>query len=147
MEIRDIQLKDLFNDPAYPALRDEYWGESGNPELGRARISEDYYRAAEASGTLFIVGAYEDGGLGGWAMSFMTGHPHYGKWVVVVDAIFLTKGSRRGAAGLQLMRAAFSRGESLGAEGAYLSAPHGSRLEALLSKTCRHADSVFWKKF
>ena len=60
MEIRDIQLKDLFNDPAYPALRDEYWGESGNPELGRARISEDYYRAAEASGTLFIAGRLGD---------------------------------------------------------------------------------------
>lgn len=53
MEIRDIQLQDLFNDPAYPALRDEYSGESGNPELGRARISVDYYRAAEASGTFY----------------------------------------------------------------------------------------------
>ncbi len=98
MEIRDIQLQDLFNDPAYPALRDEYSGESGNPELGRARISVDYYRAAEASGTLFIVGAYEDGALVGWAVSFMTGHPHYGKWVAVVDSIFLTKESRRGGA-------------------------------------------------
>lgn len=147
MEIRDIHFDDLIHDPAFDRLAREYVLESGNKDLGSAQAKVNYYRAVEDSGSFFVVGAYEAGALVGWATAFTSEHTHYSRRVLIVDSIFLSKSARKGSAGLRLMRAIFACGKVRGVEGAYISAPHGSRLETLLSKLMQQTDSVFWKKF
>jgi len=147
MEIREITLDELVNDPSFEGLSREYHEESGNPDLGKARGDLDVYRKREAAGLLRLAGAYgEDGNLVGWVSVFPTEHIHYSRPIAVLDTVFLSKRFRLGPAGLKLLHKAYGLAASVGADGIYMSAPAGSRLEKLLSRISKPKDVVFWKK-
>ena len=145
MEIRRFNsLRPVVALPGWKRLADAYASESGNAALGEANPKQKLYDALEALGLLRCVALMDGDGIVGLLVLVLQDHPHYSKPIAHVDAIFLDKDRRRGAAGLRLVRLAIEIAREEGAVGCYFSAPDGSRLERLYERLFKPTDRIFW---
>lgn len=145
MEIRRFNsLRPVIALPGWKRLADAYASESGNPDLGEATPKLKLYDALEALGLLRGAALLDGGTIVGLLVLVLQDHPHHSKPIAHVDAIFLDKEHRRGAAGLRLVRSALEIAREGGAVGCYFSAPDGSRLERLYERLFKPTDRIFW---
>ena len=146
MELKTISFAEVANHPAFAALCDEYLAESGNADIGGHCVNTDYYSLLESIGQFFVIGAFKNADLVGFAFLVLNEHPHYSQMIGICDAIFVDKKHRKGAAGLRLIRAVQSLAKEKGVKGVYFSAPEGSRLSMLYAHIFKPTDRVYWAK-
>lgn len=146
MKLKAISFNELFDHPLFADLCIEYAKESGNDDLGLALPSTELYKALEAAGRCFFIGAFEGCGMVGFAVLMLNDHPHYSKTVGICDAIFVKYEHRQGPAGLKLIRKVQEVAKEHGAVGVYFSAPEGSRLSKLFARLFTPTDRVYWAK-
>lgn len=148
LPIRPITIADAFDAPNFTALCDEYRAESlRNPYVTSAPPDRDAYQYMQDAGVLHMLGAYENDTLVGMVVILIASPPHYaGKLLATVETLFLSKPHRHGRAGVELIRAAESAAVKHGAQGLYISAPSGGRLEDLLPAVGYHeTNTVFFR--
>jgi GNAT superfamily N-acetyltransferase len=132
IQIRPCTVDELEQSDALPALLDAYAMESSIQELGKVGASMEMYRQMEASGALQILGAFAPG-LVGLASILVYGLPHYnGRRVCAMESLYVLPASRKGGAGIKLLRAAEDLAASLGASALMVSSPIGGRLGRVL---------------
>ena len=146
MKLKAISFSDLFDHPLFADLCIEYAKESGNADLGLALPSTDLYRALEASGRCFCIGAFEGCVMVGFAVLMLNDHPHYSKTVGICDAIFVKREHRQGPAGLKLIRKVQEVAKEKGVLGVYYTAPANSRLSKLFARLFKETDRTYWAK-
>lgn len=146
MEIRTSSVADIRASAGFDDMVREYTKESGNPDLGEAAPSVEFYERMEAAGSLKCVGAFDGARLVGLIVVVASLYPHFGKTVATVESLWLHKDYRDGPAGLRLIRQAQEVAKSLGAVGMYFGARHGSRLEQLYSRLFTPMNVLFWKR-
>ena len=146
MKLKAISFSELFDHPLFADLCIEYAKESGNDDLGLALPSTDLYRALEAAGRCFCIGAFVADEMVGFAVLMINEHPHYSQNVGVCDAIFVRKDYRRGPTGLKLIRKVQEMAKEKGLPGVYFSAPAHSKLSLLFAKVFKETDRTYWAK-
>ena len=146
MKLKAISFNELFDHPLFADLCIEYAKESGNDDLGLAMPSTDLYKALEAAGRCFCIGAFDGCDMVGFAVLMVNEHPHYSKDIGVCDAIFVRKDYRRGPTGLKLIRRVQEMAKGKGLPGVYFTAPAHSRLSLLFAKVFKETDRTYWAK-
>lgn len=146
MKLKAISLNELFDHPLFADLCIEYAKESGNDDLGLALPSTDLYKALEAIGRCFCIGAFDGCDMVGFAVLMLNDHPHYSKTVGICDEIFVKREHRKGLAGLSLIRKVQEVAKEKGVPGVYFSAPADSRLSKLFARLFKETDRVYWAK-
>lgn len=144
--IKRCTLDDLVTAPNWAALLDEYGAESAMDGLGAQNMQLDTYRAMEASGVLYMVGAWVNDELAGFISALISPLPHYGKLICISESFFVAPAHRKSGAGTLLRREIECIGEENGAVGVLMTAPKGGRLAKVLP-LCgyRHTNDVFFK--
>lgn len=131
-----------------PALLEEYADESANKLLPPPSVKMTMYSALETSGALHTFVAEENDALVGFLALIVPLLPHYGVYVAVVDAIFVTKVHRHTLAGLKLLARAEEFAKTVGSPGVMISAPIGHKLcDALPKMGYSEASRAFYKRF
>lgn len=146
MKLKAISFNELFDHPLFADLCIEYAKESGNDDLGLALPSTALYKALEAAGRCFCIGAFDGFDMVGFAVLMLNDHPHYSKTVGICDAIFVKREHRQGPAGLRLIREVLEVAKEKGVPGVYFTAPANSRLSKLFARLFKETDRTYWVK-
>jgi len=147
MNISPCTVADIERAPNLAALLAEYGAESAIAGLGEAEAQLDLYRAMEASGALHTAAAYQGDTLIGFLLFVVSTLPHYGKRIATTESFFVASARRQSGAGLALLREAEALAAPLGAEGLFVTAPAGSKLEYVMSRQpYRQTNSVFFRR-
>lgn len=148
IEVRPCSVSEVINDPAFPALKEEYALESailGLPNPGEKLAA---YDAIEKSGILQSFAAYRDGELVGFVAVLVPVIPHYGVAIAVTESLFVAQAHRKSGAGVQLIRRAERHAKDKGSPGLFISAPSESRLiDVLPFMGYNETNRVFMKRF
>lgn len=132
--IRPITVAEAFDSPMFVALCDEYRDEAlRNPDLlGALPDREGYARMIDA-GLMRPLGVFIDDELVGLCAVLITPVLHFGgKVLASTETLFVASAHRAGGVGRMLIRAAETEAIDAGADGLYVTAPCGGRLENLL---------------
>lgn len=130
-----VNVRELMADPAFPALVMEYGEESAMAGMPTPIVQFSKYDAYEKVGALHVLAArYEGETVGFIAMLANPLNAHYGVPLAVVESFFVFKERRGTGAGIFLLAAAEDLAKKLGSPKLLISAPVGSRLQALLPK-------------
>lgn len=135
MEIREVAVRTIHDDPAFAGLISEYIEESSLAGMPAPRWDVDTYLQMEDVGFLHPLGAYHGEDLIGFMLLLVSVLPHYGVPVATSESYFVARQYRSTGAGLRLLREAEKLAASLGAVGILVGAPIGGKLNAVLSKT------------
>jgi len=141
--IRQCRAREIFNDPAGPALIAEYARECGNALIGKPAPRLDIYENLESNGLGQCFAAYEDKQLVGFAMVVVAVVPHYTLAVATYESVFV---SRDASCGGQLMDEIERYAKECGCKALVVTAPLGSRLARLLflcAEDYVHTNHVF----
>lgn len=144
--IRRCSVTEIEQSTTLPELLAEYGRESSIPELGPSAPCMETYRQMAASGVLHAVGAFSPE-LVGIATILIFGIPHYsGRRIASMESFFVAPEARGGGTGIKLLRAAEQCALDHGATALMVSAPVGSRLAAVMSRSSyRQTNQVFTK--
>ncbi|MDR0439471.1 MAG: GNAT family N-acetyltransferase [Candidatus Accumulibacter sp.] len=146
--IRPITVAEAFDSPAFVALCDEYRAESlRNPGLSGSLPDREGYTRLVDSGVLKPLGVFAGEELVGLCAIFITPVLHFGGRVIAsTETLFVAEKYRAGGVGLRLLHAAELVARQAGADGLYVSAPSGGRLERVLPRAgYRETNRVFYR--
>lgn len=146
--IRAITVDEAFDSPVFAALCDEYREESlRNPHMMGALPDREGYTRMVDAGLLRPIGVFVGEELVGFCAVLITPVLHFGgKVIASTETLFVAKAHRAGGAGLKLLRAAEEVALNAGADGLYVTAPTGGRLERLLPHVGYHeTNRVFFR--
>ena len=146
MEIKEISAREVYSSPEFDQIVRDYAQEGGNPDLGNAVPSLEFYDRMEKSGSLRCAAAFDGDRIVGIVFVLATVYPHFGKIVASVESIWLAKSHRAGGVGLRLIRKAQDLARDMGACGVYFGARVDSRLGQLYSRLFTPMNTIFWKK-
>lgn len=146
MEIKSFTVSEVIQHPDFNAVVEDYTAESGNPDLGPGMPAFDLYKQLESAGLFRVECAVDGDRLVGMVTVLVTVYPHFGKKVASVESLWLSKGYRKGPAGLKLIRRAQVMAKEMGAVGAYFGAREGSRLARLYERIFTPMNRLFWVK-
>jgi GNAT superfamily N-acetyltransferase len=113
------------------------------------RLSPDWlrYKALEQMDSLLMLGAWQDGMLVGYAVSFLVTHMHYSELLTAHnDVLFVAKEHRRGRLGLKLIRETERIAVSRGARMVSWHAKEQTALEALLPRIGYGVQDIIYSK-
>ena len=145
-EVRHITFGEVFNDPGFTDLFEEYSDESSMSGLPRPDCQVQIYEQMEAAGLMHVLGAFKDGRLIGFLNLLVNVLPHYGVRVGTAESFFVAGDQRKGGGGLRLLRVAERASVGLGAVGFLASAPSGGRLAEVLPKAgYQESNRVFFR--
>jgi len=143
--IRHCTVAEIEQSGALPELLAAYGDESSIPEIGQPSPCMETYRGMAASGVLHFVGAFSPE-LVGVVSVLVFGLPHYaGRRVASIESFFVAPHARHGGTGIRLLRSAEELARGLGAQALMVSAPVGSRLAKVMTRTAgyRPTNQVF----
>ena len=146
MEVKDVPASAIWTSQEFEQIVRDYCEESGNPEIGEADPSIEYYQRMEKYGVLRCAAAYEGERIVGIVVVVTTLYPHFGKRVASVESLWLDRKHRAGGAGLKLIRKAQAMAREMGAVGIHYGARSGSRLAQLYGRLFTPMNSLYWKK-
>lgn len=145
MEIREVSIATLFDDPSFVKATEDYLADSGNPFIGSVpNPNREGYEILESTGQWRCCAAYEGNLLVGFVAVLASEHFHYGVRVASCETLWLSKEHRKGPAGLRLIREAKRLAKDMGAVALYASAPTASRLAMLFDRIATKTDEVFF---
>lgn len=146
VEIRRCAFAEIEHAPGLAGLMAEYDAESAMPELAPHSPQFDTYHALEQLGTAHTIGAFQGNDLVGFIIVLVAVLPHFGRRVASTESFFVARSVRKSGAGLRLLREAEHLAQELGAVGFFVSAPIGSRLEAVMPKAgYREASTIYFR--
>lgn len=148
IEVAPITVDAAFDSPQFADLCAEYQAESlRNPGLAGALPDRAGYARMAEAGLLYPLGVFADGVMVGFCAVIVAPVLHFGgKRVANTETLFVARAYRAGGAGLKLLRAAEQIAADAGAEGLYVTAPTGGRLERLLPHAGYHeTNRLFFK--
>lgn len=129
-------------------LLDEYSAESAIDGLPTPKAKVDNYKTLEASGSLYILGAFLNDLMVGYITILFPILPHYSALVAVAESFFVAKAYRKTGAGLKLLKEAELHAKSAGSPGLLVSAPFGGNLAEVLPHVgYGETNRVFFKGF
>jgi len=147
--IRAITVTEAFDAPVFAALCDEYREESlRNPDMLGATPDRAGYQALYDAGVLHPLGVFVGTELVGLCAVLISPVLHFGGRVIAsTETLFVAQAHRAGGAGGALLRAAERVAFEAGANGLYVTAPSGGRLERLLPRAGYHeTNRVFFRR-
>lgn len=149
LSVRRCSCADVMENPAFPALADEYAEECRIAGLPWPDGKLQTYQYIERSGTFQPLGAFIDDSVVGFAAILAPVIPHYGVTIAVTESLFVGKAFRKTGAGLLLLRAAEAYAREVGSPGMLISAPSGGILDRLLTvrKGFRETNRAYFKEF
>lgn len=146
LAIRLCTVSDLETSPQLADLLAEYGVESAIDGLGAPAAQFALYHQMEATGALHLFGAFDDEALVGFLIMIVSVLPHYGKRIASTESFFVSRAARRTGAGMKLLRSAEQHAKDLGAEGFFVSAPTGGRLDHIMpAQGYRETNRVFFR--
>ena len=146
MELKFFSVDEIAEHPDFPKVVEAYTSESGNPDLGKGAPAIEHYKMLESAGMLHVEGAVDGDRLVGLIVLVVSLYPHFGVKVGSVDAIYLDKDYRQGAAGLKLIRRIEHVAKEMGAVGVYFGARRDSRLAKLYDRLFTPMNALWWVK-
>lgn len=146
MELKEVSVGTIFESPEFGQIVEDYRNESGNPDLGEAVPSREFYERMASAGALRCVVAYDGSRIVGIVLVVATIYPHFGKTVASVESLWLDRSHRAGGSGLKLIRKAQEVARDMGAAGIYYGARVGSRQAELYGRLFTPMNTLFWKK-
>lgn len=146
MQIKQLTIKEIFDNPNFESLSTDYRQESGHAALFGSP-NQGRYLQLEASGLLRAAGLVDDlGMLRGLVSIVLTPSLHNSKTIAIVDSLYLSGKQRTGSSlGLDLIRVAQKMAKDAGASGIRFSCPAGSRLEKLFDRLFERSDISYFK--
>lgn len=148
MEVREVTVRTIHDDPAFAGLISEYIEESSLAGMPPPCWELDTYLKMESVGFLHSLGAYRGDDLIGFMLLLVSVLPHYGIPVATSESYFVAREYRSTGAGLRLLREAEKLAASLGAVGILVGAPIDGKLNAVLSKTeYMPTNTVYFRSF
>lgn len=146
--IRPIRYVDVLDAPNAESLLSEYAHECSLPAIGQPDPQRQMYDAMEQAGRLFVLGAYDDDKLVGFASFLMAALPHYGKKVATMESLFLSQEYRGSGLGMKLLVAVEQIAKDSECVAVLYSARTGSTFEKLLSmlKCYEQTNTVFCRR-
>lgn len=136
-------VDELFDDPAFAGLLEEYDSECAIKALPHTKPSRERYVRLESTGVLNVVTVRHGRLLVGFYTILHTVMPHYELPFTIVESIFLSKKYRKGTAGLRVIKDIERRTHG---EGLFCSAPIGSQFEGVLrGRGYLNTSSIFFK--
>ena len=145
---RAISVSEVFSSQCFAELSAEYRDEClRNPNLFGAKPDFEAYKTLEEIGMLKTVGVFIGAELVGVCAILISSVPHYHKRVIAsTETLFVAKKNRASKAGMMLINSAESVALDAGADGLYVTAPVGGRLEKLMPHVGYHqTNSVFFR--
>lgn len=137
----------ILEAPEFPALLEEYAGESRNIGMPPPMPYLDRYPQLEAMGMLHPIAATLDDELIGFITVLVSVLPHYGFSVAVSESYFVAKAHRHTMAGLKLLVAAEEQTQARHSCGLYVSARIGSGLDKVLERAgYEGTNKVYYKR-
>jgi GNAT superfamily N-acetyltransferase len=136
---------EFWAQPDAEALIDEYADECAFAGLPRPNPDLALYERLYASGVMYALGAFDAGEIVGFAVVLVHPNPHYGVPLACVESLFVSKGRRKGGAGLRLLAAVESVAADAGAAGLLLSAPLGSAASKVMASRYRETNRVYFR--
>lgn len=145
--IRACSVSDIMEDPAFPALIEEYARESAVDGMPSPNAKMETYIPMEVTGMLHPFGAYKGGELVGFISVLTPVLPHYGALAAVAESWFVTAPHRKGGAGLRLLQAAERVMVESGSPGLFVSSPLNSMLVEILPRLgYTETSRIYFKK-
>lgn len=145
--IRACSVSDIMEDPAFPALIEEYARESAVDGMPSPNAKMETYIPMEVTGMLHPFGAYKGGELVGFISVLTPVLPHYGATVAVGESFFVSAPHRKGGAGLRLLKEVERVAAEQGSPGIFISAPlTGMLVEILPRRGYTECSRMFFKK-
>lgn len=145
--IRKCSISEIMEDPAFPALIEEYAAESAVEGMPSPNAKMESYAIMELTGMLHPFGAFKDGELVGFISVLTPMLPHYGRLVASAESFFVTKLHRKGGAGLRLLKAVEQVAIEEGSPGIFVSAPiKGMLIEILPRRGYTECSRIFFKR-
>ena len=132
--VRRCTVAELEQAPEFGALGEEYAAESGRAIRGVSDPQIDFYRRAEAAGTMLFHGAWIGEELVGFLVLHLSVVPHLGVTIATTETLFVASHARSSGAGRLLLDFAEDAAKDCGAAGLVVSAPVGGRLEVILPR-------------
>lgn len=129
IEVRKCTARELFEDPEWAELVEEYSKECGLALIGKPAPRLDVYENLERAVAAQCFGVWQDGKLTGFAMVLCSVVPHYSLNCANTESLFVRNGC---PGGTTLMAAVDRHAAEAGATAIFYSAPVRSRLARLL---------------
>lgn len=144
-DIKRLSFRDLHAHPDWDAWEDEYIAETASEAVPQPGAQCSRYETLDDQGALVCLGVVDGERLAGVAMLLVHRSSHYPFPIVATDAIYLRKPWRKGALGLELLRAMKGAAIAEGAFGLTFQAPPGSQLDKLCGALgMTHTHNIYW---
>lgn len=136
-----------FDEVRLSGLAEECAEEASIKELPPPVLGWDQYKAMEAAGAIYPMGAYLGTALIGIIFILSPDLPHYkGTRLAVTESYFVGNAYRKSGAGLKLLRAAETYAKEIGCAGILVSSPFDGDLAQILPRIgYRETNVVFFK--
>lgn len=145
--VRRCSVSDIMEDPAFPALAEEYEAESKIEGLPSPSRKMESYLEAHAVGMLHQFGAWHGAELVGFISVMTPRLPRYGVLVAVAESWFVASAHRKSGAGLRLLREAERVMVESESPGLFVSSPLNSLLVEILPRLgYTETSRIYFKK-
>lgn len=132
-QLSEITVAEFFADPQAHELLVEYGEECRLAGLPEPVPHRAIYEALEKAGVFTLIAVRSDARLIGFMALLVSMNPHYSQILGATESIFVASRYRKTGAGLALLREAQRLSREKGAVGLLVSAPVGSKLDAVLA--------------
>ena len=145
--IRRIAFSELYADPEFQKLVDEYAKESSIDGMPETKPDANAYETMERLGMQHFFAAFAGEKLIGFITVLVTPVPHYSRKIGSTESFFVAKEYRSTGTGLKLLRTAEQCAKECGAVGFFVSGPTGGRLAEVMPriKGYRETNRVFFR--
>lgn len=135
---------ELFDNPEFMQEAVEYSKVSVNNSLEFKSFDRDYYENAERMGIMKWCKVTEQEKLIGFSSIILVKYPHYNKTIATLETIYLNKSYRKNNLGLKLINFMRAVAKENGADGMFLGAPFGSKLENFYKRKYTPVNTLFY---
>lgn len=147
MEIIQISVTQIQQDPNGAALFEAYSKESRNKDLPKHNPNWDLYHHMENSGMMRVFGAYADHSLVGFIVILLAPMPHYSHQIATVESFYVDPEYRSYGAGKRILKVAEDYAREMGSPVLYVTAPTGGRLDlAMPTLGYRPTNTIYCRK-
>jgi GNAT superfamily N-acetyltransferase len=134
MEIIDINVSHIKDDPEAVALLAAYSEESRNKDLPSHDPDWAMYERMEQSGMMKLFGAFADGKIVGFIVVLMAPMPHYSTRIGTVESFYVHPDYRSFGTGKKILKVAEDYVRAQGSPVLYVTAPKGGRLDQAMNQ-------------
>lgn len=148
IQIRLVSVKDLFDEPNFKRLSEEYTAESLIEGFQRPDPDLNVYEKLESLSMLDVIAAYDGDLLVGFISLLTSAPPHYKRPITNTESFFVTMPYRKAGVGLRLLKAAEEYVKMIESPCLTVCAPVGGQLDKVMSRVgYRHTTNVYMRMF